>query len=122
MARILVIDDDELVRETLEIVLHDAGHDVSLAENGRVGLALLERLPQDLVICDLFMPEMEGLETMGHIREHHGDLKIIAISGGSRVAAQQSYLEDAEILGADASLSKPFQNSELLALIEHLLG
>ena len=122
MARILVIDDEELVRETLEIVLQDAGHEVSLAENGRVGLALLERQPQDLVICDLFMPEMEGLETMGNIREHHGDLKIIAISGGGRAAAQQSYLEDAEILGADASLSKPFQNRELLALIQHLLA
>ena len=49
----------------------------------------------DLVICDLFMPEMEGLETMGHIRQRHGELKIIAISGGGRAAAQQSYLEDA---------------------------
>jgi len=69
MANILVIDDDELVRETLDIVLQDAGHAVILAENGRIGLKRLDEQAVDLVITDLFMPEIEGFETMNLVRQ-----------------------------------------------------
>jgi CheY-like chemotaxis protein len=122
MANILVIDDDELVRETLDIVLQDAGHTVILAQNGRLGLKQLDDQAVDLVITDLFMPEMEGFETMNLVRRHQPDLKVIAISGGGRGSDQGLYLEEAEMLGADASLAKPFKNSELIALVERLLS
>jgi CheY-like chemotaxis protein len=122
MARILVIDDEELVRETLEIVLEDAGHQIALAEHGKAGLAKLDQGVFDLVITDLFMPVMEGFETMREIRKRDQDIKIIAISGGGRGAEQELFLEDAQLLGANATLSKPFSNQQLIALIDHLLG
>jgi CheY-like chemotaxis protein len=122
MARILVIDDEELVRETLEIVLEDAGHQIALAEHGKAGLTKLDQGVFDLVITDLFMPVMEGFETMREIRKRDQDIKIIAISGGGRGSEQELFLEDAQLLGANATLSKPFSNQQLIALIDHLLG
>lgn len=121
MARILVIDDDELIRDMLSQVIQQAGHRVLLAENGRVGLGVLEQSPIDLVVLDIFMPDMEGFETMRAIRERHDNIKIIAISGGARDIDHTIFLEDAELLGADASLSKPFPNSALTGLIENLI-
>ena len=121
MARILLIDDDELIRETLCMVLEDAGHQVLTAENGRVGLSKLEQHPVDLVISDLFMPDMEGLETMRIIRQRQDDIKIIVISGGALNLRKDMYLENAELLGADACLSKPFHNRELTDLVDQLL-
>ena len=122
MARILVIDDDELIRDTLRMVLMDAGHQVHLAEHGRFGLEVLDQHPIDLVLCDLFMPDMEGFETMASIRQRYPELKIIVMSGGARGIDQSHYLEDAEILGADATLSKPFRNRDLTGLIDQLIG
>lgn len=121
MARILLIDDDELIRETLCMVLEDAGHQVLTAKNGRVGLSKLEQHPVDLIISDLFMPDMEGLETMRIIRQRQSNIKIIAISGGALNLKQGMLLEDAELLGADGSLSKPFHNRELISLVDQLL-
>jgi CheY-like chemotaxis protein len=121
MARILVIDDDELIRDMLSQVIQQAGHRVLLAENGRVGLGVLEQSPVDLVVLDIFMPDMEGFETMRAIRERHDNIKIIAISGGARDIDHTIFLEDAELLGADASLPKPFPNSALTGLIENLI-
>ncbi len=122
MARILVIDDDELIRDTLRRILQQAGHQVDMAEHGGIGLEALQRRPVDLVICDLFMPDMEGFETMRSIRERHADLKIIAMSGGARGLDRDAFLDDAEILHADATLPKPFKNSDLIGLVEELLA
>lgn len=122
MARILVIDDDELVLESVQIVLEDDGHEVGVAENGKVGLELLGQQGFDLVITDIFMPEKEGIETLIDIKQADQSIRVLVISGGGRDAEQIMYLEQAEMLGADATLAKPFLTSELKQAVNRLLN
>jgi len=121
MARILVIDDDMLVRVSIEAVLCAKGHVVSLATNGREGFDLLRSGNYDLVITDLIMPEMAGIETVLAIREHSRSAKILAISGGGR-NADGDLLESAVEAGANAVLGKPFSNRELLDAVDRAIA
>jgi CheY-like chemotaxis protein len=120
MARILVIDDEPLVRVSIEAVLGAKGHQVSLAANGREGLDKLKDGEFDLIITDLIMPEMEGIETILAIRKQCAGLRVIAISGGGRHTSAD-FLDMAAKLGANAILRKPFTNDELLAAIGSVL-
>lgn len=120
MARILVIDDDPAVRLSAKLALEDAGHRVEEAVNGEEGLKRMRANPADLVISDIFMPEKEGLETIDEIRRNHPQTRIIAISGGGRMDPAD-YLEIAERVGADRSLSKPFDILQLLDVVKTLL-
>jgi CheY-like chemotaxis protein len=121
MTSILVIDDQELVRASIRITLEAAGHEVVEAENGEVGIKLQEEHGFDLVITDILMPVKEGIETIVDLRRDYGDLKIIAISGGSR-SKTMDYLKAATNLGADMVLPKPFSNAELLSCVNECLG
>lgn len=121
MARILVIDDNELVRDLLRDVLEDAGHAVAVAGEGGEGIRLLAGFPADLVITDLLMPGQEGIETIQELHTQQPALKIVAISGGgSRYGVP--FLEMAEKLGADATLSKPIDTGELVAVVARLVA
>ena len=113
MVRILVIDDEALVRATIDAVLSAKGHAVTLATNGRDAMAQLRSAAFDLVITDLIMPEMEGIETIIAIRKELPGLHILAISGGGRMQVGD-FLDMAGKLGADAVLRKPFTPDELL--------
>jgi CheY-like chemotaxis protein len=121
MARILVIDDELVVRQALSIMLANVGHTVETAENGRAGLALLERESFDLVLTDILMPEMDGIEAMRKLRALPSPPKIVAMSGGVQLS-REDFPRAAELLGADGALSKPFRARELYALIDRLLG
>ena len=121
MVRILVIDDEDLVRDTISRILRTGGHEVAEASDGRKGLALFSKNPADLVITDILMPEMEGIQTIGEFRKIAPRVKIIAISGGGRVG-NKDYLTLARELGADAILSKPFRARELLAAVDSVIG
>src|SRR4030095_8665206 len=80
--RLLVIDDDNLVRAALTDMLQTAGVEVVTASNGRLGLELLDTTPVDAVITDILMPEQEGLETIREARQRFPDIRILAISRG----------------------------------------
>ena len=84
MARILIIEDEELVRFSLADTILLAGHEVLEARNGQEGLKVLDEEPVEIVITDIIMPVMEGVQTTIEIRRSHPTLKIIAISGGGR--------------------------------------
>jgi len=113
MARILVIDDEKLVRASIDAVLSAKGHVVTLAVNGREGLDQIKKGDFDLIITDLIMPEMEGIETILAIRKQSTTLRILAISGGGRRQIGD-FLESAAKLGADFVLKKPFSNDDLI--------
>jgi len=121
MARVLLIDDDELVRSMLDRHLARAGHEVVLAENGRLGLEAFRNGTFDIVVTDIIMPDTEGIETIISLRKMSLTLPIIAISGGGR-QSPIGFLEPAKQLGASAVLQKPFTPKQLTALIEDLLG
>lgn len=113
MARILVIDDEELARFTVASLLESAGHEVVEAPNGQVGLSLQNAQLFDLVVTDIIMPKKEGVETIIKLKRDHPDLKIIAISGGGRTR-NLDFLKLAKQFGADKILAKPFTEKELM--------
>jgi CheY-like chemotaxis protein len=121
MTRVLVIDDDALVRATLRAILGGAGFEVVLASDGLDGLAEFRRQRVDLVITDIVMPDMEGIETIRQIRDLEPSVPILAISGGGR-GVSLDYLHMAQQLGATATLSKPFEADELLVAVDRCLG
>lgn len=121
MARILIIEDDNEVRDYLESVLTRAGYEVCSAANGMEGVQLFRRVPADLVITDIIMPEKDGIETILDLRHGNEKLKVIAISGGGR-SEPENYLHSARLLGADRTMKKPFTNQEMLAAVADLLS
>lgn len=120
MARILVVDDEVLVRKLLDKALSRAGYEVDLATNGKEGVQRYADQPADAVIMDLIMPEQEGMETIVALRRMAPDVKIIAITGGGRVGAED-YLHVARTLGASRCLPKPIDLDRLRQALAELL-
>ena len=120
MKTILLVDDDETFRKAQAKVLERAGFKVVLAENGLKALEAFQESHVDMVITDIIMPEIEGLETIQKLRQINRNVKIIAISGGGR-NTPDDYLILARKLGAMRSLSKPYTATELLAAIDELM-
>jgi two-component system, chemotaxis family, chemotaxis protein CheY len=120
MARILVIDDDVHICETVRRTLEARGHSVQSVEDGADGIASLAELAPDLVITDVFMPGQDGIETLLEIRKAFPVLKVIVMSGGDS-SGLINLLDDAEMLGADRTLAKPFTPEELVAAVDGVL-
>jgi two-component system, cell cycle sensor histidine kinase and response regulator CckA len=116
-ARILVVDDDEAIRELLSTVLTEAGYQVATAKNGDEALAQVQRGVVDLMLLDLVMPDREGLETLAAIRRNGHAARVIAISG----AFGGQFLRTAQMLGAQATLLKPISRSQLLETVAEVL-
>jgi len=121
MARILLIDDDDDVRTLMRLTLVRLGHDIIEARDGVEGLKIFEPAETDLVITDILMPEKEGIEVMIELKARNPAVKVIAVSGGGRIAAT-NYLQMAKIVGAAKVLAKPFDSKELAAAINEVLS
>jgi CheY-like chemotaxis protein len=124
VANILIVDDDPAVQITIRLLLERAGHHVTVAGDGRKGLALFEGNQFDLLFLDIFMPGIDGLETMRHVRALQSKIPIIVISGRSITPdayAEPDFLKMATKLGAVASLQKPFRADALLAAVDRSL-
>jgi CheY-like chemotaxis protein len=118
MAEILVIDDEPQIRRLIARILNGVGHVVHPANNGKDGIALFHRVHPALVITDIVMPDMDGLEMIRELHQEAPAIPILAISGGGPAV----YLRAATGLGARAALAKPFGAAELLAVVERLLN
>jgi two-component system response regulator (stage 0 sporulation protein F) len=114
MATILVIDDQEPVRSLLRLVLEGAGHEVLEASNGRLGLEVYRERSADLVITDIAMPEMDGLELMLELTRNFLNVKVIAMSGGLE---SEEPLNVAKLLGARQTFQKPLDMDKLLSAV-----
>ena len=121
-SKVLIIDDDPLLRELAVELLTEAGHDCAVAEDGRVGIASLEAQAVDLVLLDMIMPNMDGVETLGEIKTRWPDLPVVVMSAGTRSMGMQSLLRLASNLGADEVMQKPLKREVLLPLAERLTG
>jgi len=131
MAKIIVIDDEEDIRNVLKQVLERAGYDVAVAESGKEGLEMLEQEGADLVITDVIMPGMDGVSLAREIRDKYRDTRILVISGGGNVAPESyepgaicttAFLSSAKNAGADRTMTKPFDRQDLMRIITELLG
>ncbi|HTT79375.1 MAG TPA: response regulator [Stellaceae bacterium] len=121
MKTILVIDDDPLVRRTIQRILQKRGYGVQLAADGLQGLRTFRSKLPDLIITDIVMPPPDGLETIRALRASSATTKIIAISGGNR-ASRGDLLAAALALGASAAILKPFAPEELLSTVNENLS
>jgi CheY-like chemotaxis protein len=119
--RILVIDDDNEVRGMLCRVLQEAGYEPEAAENGDIALALFRVDPAELIITDIFMPGMAGLEAITELRKEAPEVPIIAISGGWR-GSDLDFLSVAQSMGATRTFRKPLEREQLIEAVDQLLG
>ena len=118
--RILVSDDDERVRQaTLDILQHE-GYEVAVARDGNELLRAYRQQPADLVLCDLFMPDKDGLELIGDLLKDFPEARIIAMSGGG-YKGMLNVLHMARHLGAKDILAKPFGRAKLLEMVRRVL-
>jgi len=121
--RVLLIEDNREIRAMLKDWLEHAGFDVDAVPDGGAGFDALKKARADVVVTDLFMPGMEGIETIAALRRRHPETKIVAISGGSSFRPGKSdLLAVARAIGADAALKKPFDPDALVAVIRRVLG
>ena len=121
MKNVLVVDDDPSIRALIRLFLEAAGYAVIEAADGRRGMRVLDETPVELVILDIFMPEMDGLEVLQALRERYRACKVMAISGGSAKVGMD-LLGHATIFGADTVLEKPFTEATLLGKVAALIG
>ena len=121
MARILIIDDEELVLFTLRSILEDVGHEITTATDGREGLDRFGSGLYDLVITDIIMPVTPGLEAIVQLRRRDPDVKIIAISGRRPIGNLDS-LQAAIEFGAARALGKPVSRSDLVEAVDACLA
>lgn len=121
MANILVVDDSPALTALLRAVLEGAGHTVLEANDGARGLAVLSSATVDLVVLDMMMPGMDGIEAVRRLRGGGNPVPVIAMSGGTDAFPAAYSLKMSEMYGADRLLYKPFENNELLDTVNQLL-
>jgi CheY-like chemotaxis protein len=117
---ILVIDDDPAMRDMIQRILVSANFDVVEAANGVAGLSLFRQHKPALVITDILMPDMDGIEALREMRRLDPQTRVIAISGGGRTK-YKNFLEIAQEFGAGEVLAKPFRREQLLAAVSRML-
>ena len=121
-ATILLVDDEELLRAGVQEMLEMSGYSVITATNGHEAMACLKQNAIDLVITDLVMPKMDGVDFVEQLRQIWPDVPVIVVSGSTRNIMQRYGIESIQVPGADASLSKPFKGVDLMSQIKELLG
>jgi CheY-like chemotaxis protein len=115
---ILIMDDDLALQTVLEIALREAGYEVILANDGQEGIEKLKTLNPDLVISDIMMPQMDGVETFQQIKEQLQDngIPIFIMTALNR----KPWFADLEAEGA-VIIQKPFEIDQLLRLVHDML-
>lgn len=114
--RILVVDDDDALRSIISRALSRQGYDVVEAPDGRRGMAQVDADGADLVITDILMPVMEGIEFIDHLRREHPTVPVVAMSGGGMLL-RSDCLRMARLMGARGTLNKPFDIGQLLEVV-----
>jgi two-component system, chemotaxis family, chemotaxis protein CheY len=126
MARILIVDDEEEMRRVIDIMLRHAGHNTALAVDGHDALQQFGQQYFDLVICDIFMPNKEGIATLRELRRLNPTVPVIMMSGSAPTSylglEHADYLGMARRLGATRTIKKPFKYSQLIRLVRECLA
>ena len=121
MANILLIDDDPSVQLLFNQFLTSVGYEVVQAWNGLEGMERLHEKKPDLIITDIMMPEMDGLEILRAVRKEYKSVPVIAISGGMR-SAPINFLPHAKLFGACRVFEKPVPLDVLSKAVKELIG
>ena len=121
-ARILVVDDETEMLSGCAKILKAIGHQPFLAQNGETAQKFLQEEELDLVLCDLLMPDIDGIAVVKQLPDLHPNTKILAISGGGDAMPAQWSLRLTEMYGTDAVLYKPFGNQQFIDTVKRLLS
>jgi DNA-binding NtrC family response regulator len=121
MARILIIDDETIIRDLFANILEREGHETVTAFSGKAGMKIQRENPADLIITKIISPKEEGIETIMEFRLNFQDVKIITMSSVGRIDSE-TYLQIAKTLGAIKSITKPIYRNELLKTVQELLS
>jgi two-component system, chemotaxis family, chemotaxis protein CheY len=121
MPSVLVVDDEEQVRQLIRITFEQSGYRVVEASNGKAALEQYRLTPTDLAIIDILMPDQDGLESISMIRHESPKVKIIAMTGSNDMIGILNFLDVAKMLGAHRTLQKPFEMKELLNAAQSIL-
>jgi len=122
MGKILIVDDEKNVLNAMYKTLsRGTGHDVTAVETGTEAISIMAENSFDLVITDIIMPDIAGFELISHISSKYPDTKVIAVSGGGKIASDQ-YLMVAGKIGAEMIMKKPFGGDEILEAVEKVLA
>ena len=113
MAKIIVVDDEPTHQELVATILERAGHDVVAVSNGADCLRLLEAESIDLVVADIFMPDLDGLQLLAVMRAHGSRVPVIGMTGGMR-GVVAPFTDIMSRMGASSVLTKPFSGEELV--------
>lgn len=116
--RVLIVDDSALSRRTLRQILEPAGYEVVEAEDGLTALERYFLEKPDVVLLDLVMKGMYGLEVLTKLRELDGDAKVVVVSADIQTSSQQLV----EAAGAKAFVNKPFDKAEILNALTAVLA
>lgn len=122
MPTVLLVEDEDLLREGVQEMLQAHGYTVVAAANGEQALDSLAQVPVSLVISDLVMPQLNGIDFVAQVRERYPRLPVIVASGSPNAVMKRLGIDSIHVPGATASIMKPFRSAELLALIERVLS
>jgi len=129
MKKILIVDDEEDIRDALQMILRAEGYDIKLAEDGNQALQIQREFAADLLITDIIMPDRDGISLIKMMHNDFPQTKIIAISGGGDPVGYQPdaitttvYLSTAKMEGADQVMSKPFERNDIIQAVKRLLS
>jgi len=114
---ILIVDDDPAMRDIMATLVHSFGQEYALADNGRTAVRMLQEKYYTIVLSDIKMPEMDGMELLAHIRENYPEIDVIVITGFGE------YYDYTDVINAGASdfIRKPFRGNELQAKIDRII-
>ena len=121
-AKIMIVDDDPVLRMVAGEMLRQNGYEVCEAEDGEVAIRNLQTMTVDLVVVDMLMPNKEGIETIREIKERWPDTRLVAISGGGKGLKTGYLLSVAKTFGADAVYEKPLRASGFLDIVGEAMG
>lgn len=116
--KILVVDDESAIIDLITLILTEEGYEVSTAQNGKEGLKQFESVGPDLIITDIIMPDMEGIEFIKALAKKKKNIPIIVMSGN---IIGTKFLKPARLFGAKAALTKPFTTQDLIEMVAKLL-
>lgn len=121
MKTILLAEDDEQLARSCAEILRRAGYTVITVDDGDAAVTTFAASSVDLLVVDMFLPGKDGFEIIDACKQIRPDVPIIGISGGGGVTAPDSLLRDARELGALVTITKPFSQSDLLSVVNHIL-
>lgn len=122
MAKILILDDDPQILKMTDLMLKREGHTVLTEKNGNQAIETIKNEAPDILLTDILMPGMDGVEVINQCRKENLDVQIIAMSGGRRKITAEFNLKSATMLGAVAVLEKPFSRERLVSCIRNVVA